>query len=221
MSGLILPVGERRMSSWRQHIRRYVPSQEPGTDFYCPIGTEIVAPYDGYIFGSGNSIVPATGRWVGIQFDNGMPYRSMHHKRNIITSGRVRQGEVYAISGASGYGEEDWSWNPETGGAHVHATLWPDIASRMRFGYRSPGIPYTIDMMDYIGKPAFAGEKEDEEMTPEQWAFLQAMNVKLDDIASGINVLAVAVKAPEMLTPGMNDKLDDLVGAAEKLLARD
>lgn len=70
--------------------------------------------------------------------------------------------------------------------------------------------------------PAPAGEQEEEtEMTPEQWEYLQVMNTKLDDIASGIAVLAVAIKQPEQLTPGMNNKLDDLVGAAEKLLARE
>lgn len=156
--GLLLPVGPRRMSSWLNHQRRTVPSTEPGTDWYCPIGTPIVAPADGVIFGSGNSIVPATGRWVGIDFDNGMRFRSMHHSRNVITSGRVHAGDVYAYSGASGYGVEDWSRNPATGGSHVHGTLWP--VQRTRFGYHlvdDQRVPYTVDFMAYVEGADLAG----------------------------------------------------------------
>jgi len=137
------------MSTWANHQRRTTPSSEPGTDWYCPIGTPIIAPADGVIYGSGNSIVPATGRWVGIDFDNGMRFRTMHHSRNVITSGRVRKGQVYAYSGASGYGKEDWSSDPSTGGAHVHGTLWPSRV--MRFGYDRNRRPYTIDFMAHAG----------------------------------------------------------------------
>ncbi|MGP6171983.1 M23 family metallopeptidase [Microbacterium sp. A204] len=149
MSGLILPVeGYTGISSWQAHQERGTPSKEPGTDFYVPIGTPIVAPADGYIYGSGNSIAPDTGRWVGINFDNGMSFRTMHHSQNLLTSGRVEQGRVFALSGASGYGEEDWSWNvAETGGAHVHATLWP--THDHLYGYRKGGIPFTIDLMQH------------------------------------------------------------------------
>lgn len=151
---LLLPVSSYRgLSSWQDHINRYVPSSEPGTDLYVPIGTHLLAPDDGYIWGAGESIGPATGRWIGINFDNGMSYRSMHHSRNRITGGRVKRGDVYAFSGASGYGEEDWSWNvAETGGAHVHITLWP--THEHRYGYKRPGVPYTIDFMEHTASTA-------------------------------------------------------------------
>ncbi|MGP6170631.1 M23 family metallopeptidase [Microbacterium sp. A204] len=146
---LILPVESYiGIASWQAHIDRGVPSKEPGTDFYVPIGTPIVAPADGYIYGAGNSIDPDTGRWVGINFDNGMSFRTMHHSQNLLTSGRVEQGRVFALSGASGYGEEDWSWNvAETGGAHVHATLWP--THDHLYGYGKGGTPFTIDLMQH------------------------------------------------------------------------
>lgn len=154
---LLLPVGERRMSSWTAHQYRTPRSEEPGTDFYCPIGTPVLAPDDGVIYGYGNSIVPSTGRWVGIQFQSGMSFRAMHFSRIVRTSGVVRRGEIIGYSGASGYGDEDWSWNPNTGGAHTHVTLWPTAVRR--FGYSpTTGKPYTIDFMNFVGgSPAGGG----------------------------------------------------------------
>lgn len=150
MSGsLLLPVGPRRMSSWADHQRRNPRSTEAGTDFYCPKGTTVVAPWSGRIYGAGDSIKPATGRWVGIDLDTGQRFRCMHHSKLLRVGGRVEAGEPIAISGASGYGVEDWSGNPNTGGAHTHATLWPTHASR--YGYNPvTGRPYTIDLMDYV-----------------------------------------------------------------------
>ena len=154
--GLILPVPSYSgLSSWQAHINRFTPSTEPGTDFYVPIGTPVVSPAAGYIWGYGTSIVPATGRWVGVNFDNGMSFRTLHNSALTRTSGRVEQGELLAYSGASGYGEEDWSWNvAETGGAHTHVTLWPTWAHQ--YDYQSPGVPYTVDFMAYVA--GFAGE---------------------------------------------------------------
>lgn len=156
MAGILVPVPfYTGMSSWRAHINRGTPSTEPGTDFYVPIGTPVYAPASGEIWGSGLSIGPATGRWVGINFDNGMSFRCMHHSRLVRTSARVDQGEIIAYSGASGYGEEDWSWNvAETGGAHTHATLWPTHSHQ--YGYDWRGNPYTLDLMDWVG--GFSGD---------------------------------------------------------------
>lgn len=145
---LLLPLGERRMSGWAQHQVRRPPSDEPGTDWYAPIGTPVIAPADGRIYGAGNSIKPATGRWVGIDFFNGMRFRCMHHSQLVRVGGIVEAGELIAYSGASGYGEENWSWNPATGGSHSHGTLWPTQVSR--YGYnRLTGKPYTIDFMQF------------------------------------------------------------------------
>ncbi len=157
MSGLLLPVGPRRNSSWAAHQRRVPKSSEPGTDFYCPIGTPVLAPADGVIYGYGNTIGPATGRWVGIHFQSGMAFRAMHLSRIVKFSGPVHRGDILGYSGASGYGVEDWSSNPNTGGAHVHVTLWPTFVKR--FGYDNQGRPFTIDFMDYAdtGSPSGGG----------------------------------------------------------------
>src|SRR5690606_15325500 len=123
MGDLLLPVGARSMSSWDTHQRRNPRSSEPGTDWFCPVGTPVRAPAVVVSYGSGNSIIPVTGRWVGSDFDNGRRCRTMHHSRNVRTSGRIRRGEIYAYSCASGYGEEDGAGNvAQTGGAHVHGT---------------------------------------------------------------------------------------------------
>jgi len=158
MGDLLLPVGVRRMSSWAAHQRRSPKSTEPGTDFYCPIGTPVLAPADGTVYGYGTSITPATGRWIGIDLDNGQRFRCMHHQSLLRTKGRVRRGEVIAYSGASGYGKEDWSGDPNTGGAHTHATLWPTHASR--YGYDKLGRPYTVDFMQHADLSGIAGGGE-------------------------------------------------------------
>lgn len=164
MGNLLLPVGPRKMSGWEAHQHRNPRSSEPGTDFYCPIGTPVYAPGDGKIYGFGNTIGPATGRWVGIDLDNGQRFRAMHFSRIVRSSGRVKRGDLIAYSGASGYGDNDWSWNPNTGGAHTHVTLWPTHESR--YGYHKVNgkdVPYTIDFMNYVGGSAAGGGTTPEE----------------------------------------------------------
>lgn len=150
---LLLPVGPRRMSSWEDHQERRPPSKEAGTDFYCPIGTPVRAPETGRVYGWGNSIIPATGRWVGLDLITGQRFRAMHFSRIELSQavlnrgGFVRKGEIIAYSGASGYGQENWENDPYTGGAHTHVTLWP--TQETKFGYRPNGKPYTVDFMKY------------------------------------------------------------------------
>lgn len=170
MSGLLLPVGERRMSSWAAHQRRSPRSSEPGTDFYCPIGTPVLAPADGVVYGSGNTIGPATGRWVGLDLNTGQRFRAMHFSRLVSLGRSVTRGQVIGYSGASGYGKEDWSRDPNTGGAHTHVTLWPTHASR--FGYDAQGRPFTVDFMNYVGGSAAGGSTGDDVMNADQEGLL-------------------------------------------------
>lgn len=161
MGNLLLPVGPRRMSSWETHQHRSPRSSEPGTDFYCPIGTPVVAPANGRVYGYGESIIPATGLWVGLDLENGMRFRAMHFSRIALSKtilnnrGFVRRGQIIGYSGATGYGDKDWSWNPNTGGAHTHVTLWPTWNSR--YGYDAHGRPYTVDFMKYADLSASSG----------------------------------------------------------------
>lgn len=176
MADFLIPVSYNGISSWAAHQRRIPKSSEPGSDLYCPIGTPVYAPESGLIYGYGTSIVPATGRWVGINFTNGMSWRALHMSKLERTSGFVRRGDLLGYSGATGYGKEDWSKDPDKGGAHVHVTLWP--TTDRRFGYNRNGKPYTIDFMEHVGGSPSGGsssgggtvplpiQKKDEEMTP-------------------------------------------------------
>lgn len=154
-ASLLMPVTPQATASWASHTRRSPRSTEPGTDMFVPIGTPVLAPGDGVIYGAGNTIGPATGRWNGIDLDVGLRWRGMHYSRLVRTSGRVKRGDVIAYSGASGYGHEDWSRLSGMPGAHVHVTLWPTHATR--FGYDSSGRPYTVDFMNYVGGSSGGG----------------------------------------------------------------
>lgn len=160
---LLMPVNPAYTASWISHTHRSPKSTEPGTDMFVPIGTPVYAPADGRIYGYGNSIIPATGRWVGIDLDNGLRFRAMHFSRLERTGGRVARGDLIGYSGASGYGHEDWSHLPGMPGAHVHVTLWPTQVTR--FGYKSDGrTPWTVDFMQYVGGEQAAGESK-----PKEW----------------------------------------------------
>jgi hypothetical protein len=136
----VRPVPDYPADKWRStywaHTRRNPPSREPGVDYYCPIGTVLVSIGDGYVSEVGGGIMPATGRYVKVNLDNGQSFRLLHlgPRHSLKARGdRVRMGEPLAISGASGYGSEYFGasspydarmiWT--TGGPHTHATLFP------------------------------------------------------------------------------------------------
>lgn len=163
MTSLLLPVKPNHIASFDSHMERRPKSTEPGTDLFVPIGTRVVAPDDGRVYAVGNTIGPMTGRWIGIDMNNGMRFRCMHHSEILLKPGKlVERGEDIAISGASGYGYEDWSKRSDMPGAHTHATLWPTHASR--YGYDRNGNPYSIDLMKYIGNPAGGGSTGEDDM---------------------------------------------------------
>lgn len=179
-----------RMSSWYAHTRRSPRSSEPGTDYYCPIGTPVVAPTDGIVGMTGDSIVPATGRFVFIKFNDGRSGRALHLRSRSVSNGdHVRRGQVIGYSGATGYGKEDWSGDPNTGGAHVHWTLWP--THTMRFGYDANGKPYTLDHELYIGGSSAGGGStpfpEEDDMYNDQ---------DRKDAAETLRLLRLVVLAP-------------------------
>lgn len=158
----VQPTGGR-ISSWTAHRNRGVPSVEPGTDYYCPRGTPVRAAAAGRVVDVGDSIQPATGRYVTIDLDDGRRVRYLHLERRHVGVGqRVQWGQHIADSGATGYGEADWSWNvAETGGAHVHMTLW----STHRYEFNKDA---TLDPELYMSSNQGGGStnqsEEDEEM---------------------------------------------------------
>lgn len=149
-----------RISSWRAHINRGVPSSEPGTDYYVPIGTRLRAASSGVVSEIGTSIQPATGYFIKINLDDGRSVRYLHLSQIDVRVGqRVEWGQYIGLTGATGYGEYDWSWNvAETGGAHVHMTVFP--THRSQYGYASPGNPYTLDP-ETLMSPNQGGAQDD------------------------------------------------------------
>lgn len=151
--GYLRPVPFTRSTSWATHRRRNPPSTEPGVDYFCPIGTPVAAAESGRVVDTGDSIGPATGRFVTIDLDDGRRVRYLHLSRRAVGRGeRVSRGQVVGYSGATGYGTEDWSWNvAETGGAHVHMTVW--ATQRYAFGSNA-----TLDPEPLMSEtPGFAG----------------------------------------------------------------
>jgi hypothetical protein len=154
--------GDNWLSSFSAHTRRWPKSSEPGVDYYCPIGTTLVSIGDGVVSIVSGSVSEATGRYVKVNLDDGRSFRYLHltHSLKSVWQ-RVRKGEPLAISGASGYGSEYFGASSlaripsNTGGPHVHATLWP--TRDMRFGYQSNGQPYSLDLELYVDKSALAG----------------------------------------------------------------
>ena len=125
-------------ASWRDHLNRDPPSSEPGTDYPCPYGSEVVAVDDGVVTYVKTTNSTATGRVVEYRLDDGRTTRSLHLADVHAWVGmNVHRGDLLALSGASGFGS-DWGYGP-----HVHQTLWPGPA------WEAP----TIDFELYVGEP--------------------------------------------------------------------
>jgi hypothetical protein len=149
------------MSTYLAHTRRTTPSSEAGVDYYCPIGTPIRAAGDGRVFERGGSLATPTGRFITIDLDDGRRVRYLHLSRyqaNVDRGGRVTRGQIVGYSGASGYGSEYFGATgpsgipANTGGPHVHTTLW--AGHYYRFG-RYPMEP-TLDFEKYVDRGATA-----------------------------------------------------------------
>lgn len=158
------PVPYTGLSTWWAHTRRNPPSQEAGVDYYCRIGTPVIAAADGFVSFIGDSINHATGRYVTLDLDDGRRVRYLHLSRRIVDPGdRVRRGERIGYSGATGYGKEDWSADPNTGGAHVHVTLWP----RHRYTFGANAGTLDFDAYAINGQPTGGTSEPFPNTTPE------------------------------------------------------
>jgi murein DD-endopeptidase MepM/ murein hydrolase activator NlpD len=183
------PVNPTGICTWRTHTRRVPPSQEAGVDYYCPIGTPIRAAANGRVVSVAGGITTATGRFITIDLDDGRRVRYLHLSQWLVKTGdRVFRGQIIALSGASGYGSEFFGGSSlatvpaNTGGPHVHTTLWPTHA--YSFGTNAG----TLDIELYTEQSAAAGDgakpfPEEEDMTAEDIARIDG---KLDDLIGAI-----------------------------------
>jgi len=180
------PVDPTGISSFYAHTRRNPPSQEAGVDYYCSIGTPIIAAGDGRVVAAAGDIYAATGRYLTIDLDDGRRVRYLHLSRWAKSAGdRVRQGAVVGYSGASGYGSEffgassmdTFPWG-DTGGPHVHTSLFRSWA--YEFGSNPTR---TLDFEAYVdGNLAGGGStplEEDDMFTDQDRADIQAIKLAL------------------------------------------
>lgn len=168
------------ISSWQAHTNRRPPSSEPGTDYYVPTGTPIRAAASGRVVDTGDSVYPATGRFVTIDLDDGRRVRYLHLlRRNVNVGDRVHWGQVIGLSGASGYGSDFFGepsrnaafWR-NTGGDHVHMTLWAH--QRYTFGRYA-----TLDPELYMSSNQGGGNSTEDDMTPEESKMLKEVHSML------------------------------------------
>lgn len=179
----LIPASYTGMSSRAAHLRRNPPSGEPGTDYYMPTGTPLRAPTRCRVVHIGGSVVPATGRFVTL--DDGTRWLRFLHllEWRCKVNDELDPGEVFGISGASGYGSEYFGepnrnaafWR-NTGGDHVHVT-----AFRGR-GYTF-GSAGTVDFHAMTGGSVAGTRFEEDTMTPAQEAKLDA---KLDAVLTAL-----------------------------------
>lgn len=137
------PCGDAVISdSWRGHKNRYPPSSEPGTDYGVMRGTLVLAATAGIIVDAKHTNSTATGRYVALQSDDGNYLRYLHLdsvSRSIGTS--VARGDVIAVSGASGFGDDTYY------GPHVHVSLWAGTTP-WKVGFAN-----TVDFENYTESP--------------------------------------------------------------------
>lgn len=145
----LVPCSAPISDNYQAHKNRN--SAEPGTDYACAYGTDVVAGASGVVAVVVTGNGGAAGRRVTIDLDDGRRLSYIHLSQTYVKAGqRVSAGQVIAKSGASGFGQ-DWHYGP-----HVHVSLW-----------ERPGMSYanTIDFEKYIGTASSAYNGEDDEMT--------------------------------------------------------
>jgi hypothetical protein len=188
MMPYLRPVNPSGICSWLTHTRRVPPSQEAGVDYYCPIGTPIRAAANGHVVSVAGGIGVATGRFITIDLDDGRRVRYLHLSQWLVKTGDdVFRGQIIGLSGASGYGSEFFGGSSlatipaNTGGPHVHTTLWPTHA--YSFGTNAG----TLDLELYTDKSALSGDGAtpfpEEDMSQ---ADIDSIQQKLDDLIGAI-----------------------------------
>lgn len=87
-----------------------------GTDYACPSGTPVLAPWAGKVTASGNS--PAMGNFCYYEytFNNQKYVARFMHLLAVPVQASYQRGEVLELSGNTGM----------SSGAHLHADLWKD-----------------------------------------------------------------------------------------------
>ncbi len=113
--------------------RLYASGSHSGVDFGASVGTPVKSMSDGVVLGVGDTdqTCPGAsfGKWVFIEFDNGLSATYGHLSLPKVSTGdRVSRGQIVAYSGATGH----------VTGPHLHVTIYaPHAASVQTFPSRS------------------------------------------------------------------------------------
>lgn len=158
----IYPTSSRIVSdNFDAHVLR--GSVNPGTDYVCSRGTDVLAVAGGVVVIADSSTGGSGGRIVGIDHDDGSKTDYLHlSSLNVSVNQRVEQGQLIALSGASGYGEETYY------GPHLHISL-----------HTGPGAAHltTGGSVDF---ELYVGERNNSEGDTLSQAEVDAINAHID-----------------------------------------
>lgn len=113
--------------------RLYASGSHSGVDFRASVGTPVLSAANGTVVGVGDTDETCRGasfgKWVFIEYDNGLASTYGHLSLNKVAPGqRVVRGQVVAYSGATGH----------VTGPHLHMTVYaPGAASVKTFPSKS------------------------------------------------------------------------------------
>lgn len=164
--------------TWNGHRRRDPPSSEPGVDYRCSVGDDVVAPADGVVHAVKDSTSGASGRAIMLRTGRDW-HRGLHLSQIFVSAGdRVEQGQLIARSGASARGREDGV------GQHLHWSFWFDRGNDVPV----PGLTDTDDFESFITSPGLAStfEEEDPLFTDQDRALLRQIKTELLNTKAGV-----------------------------------
>ena len=165
--------------SWGGHRRRRPPSVEPGIDYNCFIGDDVVAPADGVVHEVKRSTGGASGRAIMLRTGRDW-HRGLHLSEILVEPGqRVRQGQLIARSGASARGKEHGV------GQHLHWSFWFDRGNAVPV----PGLTPTDDFEVFVANPSLTTSTTSEEdplFTEQDRALLMQIKNELLNTKAGV-----------------------------------
>jgi murein DD-endopeptidase MepM/ murein hydrolase activator NlpD len=174
--GYTAPADVGISSSWADHKYRNPPSVEPGTDYATAYATAIRLAGNGVVADVNHSTMGGTGRYVKINLDDGRAVRYLHLKRIACVVGqRLAQGQLFAESGASGFGSE-WGYGP-----HVHVTLLPSPGAAFR-----NSLDFALYVEDEPAPTPPPPPEEEEDMTYSLIPISESQDVEIISLVTGI-----------------------------------
>jgi hypothetical protein len=201
MPDFILPVGAVRVSpngTWLGHQRRTPPSVNPGTDYECAMNTPVRAAAAGLVTLAQSTFAGSGGRMVYIKStvaNKLSEVQYLHLNRVDVREGQqVAQGQVIAMSGASGFGKNNGY------GPHCHVTL--RIQGR------------NVDFQQYASgaSPASLNTEEIDDMGATEQLALKNIEDKVGGYGRRTENIETVVSQLVDLVKGYGGRIEDIQG---------